>query len=73
MASRVPATDPAPFEVADGVRCVPVGELSALENPAAGYVIIGGGKTALDAICWLLDRGTDPDESSGSVRVTAGS
>jgi hypothetical protein len=23
-------------------------------------VIVGGGKTALDAICWLLDRGTDP-------------
>jgi len=62
MASRVPATDPAPFEVADGVRCVPVGKLSALENPAAGYVIVGGGKTALDAICWLLDRGTDPND-----------
>ncbi len=62
MASRVPATDPAPFEVADGVRCVPVGKLSALENPAAGYVIVGGGKTALDAICWLLDSGTDPND-----------
>jgi NAD(P)-binding Rossmann-like domain len=62
MASRVPATDPAPFEVADGVRCVPVGELAALETPAAGYVIVGGGKTAQDAICWLLDRGTDPDD-----------
>ena len=62
MASRVPATDPAPFDVADGVRCVPVGELTTLEHPAAGYVIVGGGKTALDAICWLLDRGTDPDD-----------
>jgi hypothetical protein len=61
MASRVPATDPAPFLVADGVRCVPVGELTALASPAAGYVIVGGGKTALDAICWLLDRGTHPD------------
>src|SRR5439155_3894681 len=60
MASRVPATEPVPFEVADGVRCVPVGELITLESPAAGYVIVGGGKTALDAICWLLDRGTDP-------------
>ena len=28
MASRVPATDPPPFDVADGVRCVPVGELA---------------------------------------------
>ena len=62
MASRVPATDPAPFAVTDGVRCVPVGELTTLASPAAGYVIIGGGKTALDAICWLLDRGTDPDD-----------
>ena len=62
MASRVPATDPAPFDVAEGVRCVPVGELTRLEIPAAGYVIVGGGKTALDAICWLLDRGTDPGD-----------
>jgi hypothetical protein len=62
MASRVPATDPAPFDVADGVRCVPVGELTTLDTPPAGYVIIGGGKTALDAICWLLDRGTDPGD-----------
>ena len=61
MASRVPATDPAPFDVADGVRCVPVGELTTLEGPAGGYVIVGGGKTALDAICWLLVRGTDPN------------
>lgn len=60
MASRVPATDPAPFDVTDGARCVPVGELTALERAANGYVIIGGGKTALDAICWLLDRGTEP-------------
>jgi hypothetical protein len=62
MASRVPATEPAPFEVADDARCVPVGELAALDHPAAGYVIVGGGKTALDAICWLLDQGTEPDD-----------
>jgi hypothetical protein len=62
MASRVPATDPAPFEIGDGARCVPVGELAGLERPADGYTIVGGGKTALDAICWLLDRGTDPDD-----------
>ena len=64
MASRVPATDPPPFAVADGVHIVPIGELTTLEHPAVGYVIVGGGKTALDAICWLLDRGTDPDDIS---------
>ncbi len=61
MASRIPATEPPPWEVAAGVACVPVGDLARLEQPAGGYVIIGGGKTALDAICWLLDRGTDAD------------
>ncbi len=62
MASRVPAIDPPPFDVAEGVPCVPVGELARLESAAAGYVIVGGGKTAQDAICWLLDRGTPPDD-----------
>jgi len=62
MASRVPATEPPPFDVTDGVRCVAVGEITRLAEPAAGYVIVGGGKTALDAICWLLDRGSDPDD-----------
>jgi hypothetical protein len=61
QASRVPATDPPPFEVTPGVCCVPIGDLVKPSQPPAGYVIIGGGKTALDAICWLLDRGTDPD------------
>jgi NAD(P)-binding Rossmann-like domain len=62
MASRVPATEPPPFAVSDGVRCIPVGELTRVESPAAGYVIVGGGKTALDAGCWLLDRGTPPQD-----------
>jgi hypothetical protein len=62
MASRVPATDPPPFAVADGVRWVPVGGLATLGDPSPGnYVIVGSGKTATDAIGWLLDRGTDPD------------
>jgi hypothetical protein len=62
MASRVPSTDLPPFDLAAGVRCVPVGELANVEHAVVGYVIVGGGKTALDAICWLLDRGTDPDD-----------
>ena len=58
MMSRVPAADPPPFEVSDGARCVPVGALTSLTGPPAGYVIVGGGKTAMDAAVWLLDRGT---------------
>jgi hypothetical protein len=62
MSSRVPATEPVPFEVAEAVRCVPVGELANLRNAPAAYVIVGGGKTALDAVCWLLEQGSDPDD-----------
>jgi hypothetical protein len=62
MATRVPACEPPPFAVAEGVRCVPVGELTKVAHAPAGYVIVGGGKTALDAICWLLDRETPADD-----------
>jgi hypothetical protein len=61
-ASRVPATDPPPFEVADGATCIPVGALTSITDPPAGYIIIGGGKTAMDAGCWLLDQGTSPHD-----------
>jgi hypothetical protein len=61
IASSVPATAPPPFDVADGARCIPVGQLTSVSEPRAGYVIIGGGKTSLDACCWLLDQGTTPD------------
>jgi hypothetical protein len=38
-----------------------VGALTNITKAPAGYVIIGGGKTAMDAACWLLDQGTSPD------------
>jgi hypothetical protein len=62
MTTRVPATDPPPFAVADGVNCVPVGALTSVAHPAAGYVVIGAGKTGMDAACWLLDQGTPPEQ-----------
>jgi hypothetical protein len=62
MASRVPATDAPPFEVSVGATCVPIGALTSVVTPPHGYVIIGAGKTAMDAVCWLLDNGTPPDD-----------
>ncbi len=62
MATPVPACEPPPFTLGDGVRCVPVGELTKVSHAPAGYVIVGGGKTALDAICWLLERETPADD-----------
>ena len=61
LASRVPATEPPPFEVDDDARCLPVGELVRVTDPPAGFVIIGAGKTAMDACTWLLEQGTPPE------------
>ena len=52
-----PATSPLPFEVADGVQCVPAGELTRVARHFERYAIIGAGKTALDACVWLLEQG----------------
>jgi hypothetical protein len=57
----VPASAPPPFEVEHGVRCVPVGELAQLVERADGYVIVGAGKTAIDACLWLLELGVPPE------------
>jgi len=57
----IPVNFPVPFEVADGMRCVPVNALADLAEPAERYVIIGGGKTGIDACLWLLENGVSPD------------
>jgi hypothetical protein len=56
----IPATSPPPFAVADGVRCVTPSQLARLEQPAERFVVIGGGKTALDVGVWLLEQGISP-------------
>jgi hypothetical protein len=57
LENKVPATSPPPFPVAEGVRIVTPTELARIDKAPERYVIIGAGKTALDACVWLLDRG----------------
>ncbi|NYJ02049.1 hypothetical protein HNR19_002747 [Nocardioides thalensis] len=57
----IPATTPAPFEVGDGARVIPVNELVRLDGAPSRYAIVGSGKTATDSIVWLLGNGVDPD------------
>jgi hypothetical protein len=58
---QVPATTPPRYSVAPGVRCVPLNELARLAQPQTGYVVVGAGKTGMDACIWLLEQGVDPD------------
>ncbi|MBC7171080.1 MAG: NAD(P)-binding protein, partial [Polyangiaceae bacterium] len=62
LEASVPASFSPPFEVAEGARCVPVNALASVARRPEGYVIIGAGKTALDACSWLLETGVSPSE-----------
>ena len=60
LAPDIPAQTPAPFGVADGAHVIPVNDLVRLPEIPGQFVIVGSGKTATDAIVWLLDNGVDP-------------
>ena len=56
LEGTVPATSAPPFEVADGVRCVPAGDIARITDRPERFVVIGAGKTALDTCVWLLEQ-----------------
>ncbi|OAJ54896.1 hypothetical protein A6V36_08655 [Paraburkholderia ginsengiterrae] len=56
LEGTVPATSAPPFEVADGVRCVPAGDVTRITERPERFVVIGAGKTALDTCVWLLEQ-----------------
>ncbi|HMA06876.1 MAG TPA: NAD(P)-binding protein [Ramlibacter sp.] len=59
--TTVPAMRPPPYRVAQGITCVPLGELPRVAGSHRGYVVIGAGKTGMDACLWLLENGADAD------------
>ncbi|HET9860158.1 MAG TPA: FAD/NAD(P)-binding protein [Nocardioidaceae bacterium] len=61
LAPDIPAETPAPFDVAEDARMIPVNDIVRLEETPSQFVIVGSGKTATDACVWLLSRGVDPD------------
>ncbi|WP_109475940.1 NAD(P)-binding protein [Paraburkholderia sp. C35] len=56
LEGTIPATSTPPFEVDDGVRCVPAGEIARMTERPERIVVIGAGKTALDTCVWLLEQ-----------------
>ncbi len=58
----VPATTAPRFEVSPTVTVVPPGALATLDKPWPHYAVIGAGKTALDALLYLLERGVSSDD-----------
>lgn len=60
--TSVPSTHPPKYAVAPGVKCVPLNELPRVKHAPSGYVVVGAGKTGIDAALWLLDNGVAPKD-----------
>jgi hypothetical protein len=60
----IPATSKPPFEVEQGVQCIPAGDVTRLLERSRTFVVIGAGKTAMDTCIWLLTNGV----SASSIR-----
>ena len=61
MHVRVPSTRDPQYDVAPDASLVAPNELPRVRKPRSGYVIIGAGKTGMDAALFLLTQGVDPD------------
>ena len=58
----VPATHTPNFTIAPEVQFIPLNDLPKIKTPPTGFVVIGGGKTGIDACLWLLENRVDPDK-----------
>ena len=57
----VPSQRPPDFAVGDGVRAVVVNQLPQVISEHRNFVIVGSGKTGMDAVLFLLTNRVEPD------------
>lgn len=62
LKTSVPSTHTPSFSIDPQVQFIPLNDLGRLSEPPAGYTVIGGGKTGIDACLWLLEQNVDPDK-----------
>jgi hypothetical protein len=61
LQTTVASMRPPPYEVGDGVDCVPPNDLPAFAADRERFVVIGAGKTGIDACLWLLRNNIAPE------------
>jgi hypothetical protein len=59
--TSIPLTHTRKFEVAPEVTCIPPNDLTRLSPHHTHFTALGGGKTAIDCILWLLANGAKPE------------
>ena len=60
----VPSKRPPPFALIGNVHCAPLNGLPTLSQQYSRFVIVGAGKTGMDAALFLLKNEVDPDNIS---------
>ena len=61
LKTTVPSTHVPGFSVDPAAWFMPLNDLPKLDRKPESFVVIGGGKTGIDAVLWLLETGVDPD------------
>ncbi len=62
LKTTVPSTHTPNFTIDEGVTFMALNDLPKIAEPPVGYVIVGGGKTGIDACLWLLAQSVHPDK-----------
>ena len=60
--TNVPSTHTPNFNIAKGVSFMALNDLPTIKEAPKEFVVIGGGKTGIDACIWLLENRVDPDK-----------
>ncbi|MCX8211071.1 MAG: hypothetical protein OTI34_08500 [Lewinella sp.] len=62
LKTEIPSTHTPNFNIAPEVNFMSLNDLPGISTPPRGFVVIGGGKTGIDACLWLLEHKVDPDK-----------
>ncbi|MEM9239025.1 MAG: FAD/NAD(P)-binding protein [Pseudomonadota bacterium] len=60
--NSIPLTHSRKFHVASGVACIPPNDLPRNARAYSHFTVLGAGKTAIDALLWLLSRGAAQEQ-----------
>ncbi len=58
---RIPSRTKPSYSVAAEATCVPVNDIPRRAAEFSSFVVVGAGKTAMDAVNWLLQNGATPE------------
>ena len=62
LKTTVPSTHTPNFTITPGMQFIPLNDLPKITKSPTAFVVIGGGKTGIDACLWLLENKVDPDK-----------